>query len=353
MPAKLLTAFLAAVSTLLTIPPPGASAGHTHVTALGPGGLAPRAGVVTPAEDREVVWSGDAIVLPEFTEALLSWNIDLSDRQAAAMDVRVAAGTEDWSPWMTVTTWQGSPRAAEVSWGEKSFAEGKINTDYFKSTDSQRWDRLQYRVRVAPTAHGTPVLLRRVDVTVTGPADVPASEAGSLKDSIRLDVPFRSQRTERPEIAGRICSPTSVAMVMAYHGADEAVGRVAEVIYDQRHDIYGNWPRAVQGAHAMGIGGYLTRFDDWQDVRDTIERHGPIIASIRVREGELPEAPYDKTAGHLIVLTGFDGEGGVLVNDPAVESENEGRLVYPMRAMETVWMRGSRGTAYVLTGPSR
>ncbi|MGE3182339.1 MAG: N-acetylmuramoyl-L-alanine amidase-like domain-containing protein, partial [Phycisphaerae bacterium] len=57
-------------------------------------------------------------------------------------------------------------------------------------------------------------------------------------ERIKLDVPFFSQRTEKPEIAGRICSPTSVAMVMAYHGVTKPVAEVAAAAYDQAHDIY-------------------------------------------------------------------------------------------------------------------
>ena len=50
MPAKLLPAFFAAASIVLATPPPGASAGHTHVTAVGTGGLSPRAAMITPAD---------------------------------------------------------------------------------------------------------------------------------------------------------------------------------------------------------------------------------------------------------------------------------------------------------------
>lgn len=329
---------------------------HLHRQALGPGGLHPRSVAIHPGAGGKAMFVGEGLALPGFKEALVSWNIRLTPTQAAVMDVRVERETEagrEVSPWLSLASWRGARASAEPEWGPTRFEGGRIDVDYFVS--DQTWQRIAYRVRLldAAGAGARPASLERVDITAT--LDAPSPNGGDAADSggrVALYVPFRSQMTEREEIAGRICSPTSVAMVLAYHGADTPVLRAAEVIYDARHDLYGNWPRAVQGAFEMGVGGYLTRFDDWRSVRETLANGTPIIASIRVKEGELPEAPYPKTAGHLIVITGLDGAGGVLVNDPAVADPQAGRLVYPMRAMEQVWMRGSKGTAYVLTGPA-
>jgi len=62
----------------------------------------------------------------------------------------------------------------------------------------------------------------------------------------------------------------------------------------------------------------------------------------------LPAAPYSDTDGHLIVLTGFAGNGDVTVNDPAVRDAAEGRRVYPRADLERVWMSNGARTAYVL-----
>jgi len=78
-----------------------------------------------------------------------------------------------------------------------------------------------------------------------------------------------------------------------------------------------------------------------------IARGQPLIISIRAQEGELTGAPYPKTAGHLLVLAGFDRKGDVLVNDPAARTREKGQCTYLRRELEKVWMEKG-GTAYVL-----
>jgi hypothetical protein len=95
------------------------------------------------------------------------------------------------------------------------------------------------------------------------------------------------------------------------------------------------------------VPGYLTRFADWADVEARIAAGQPLIVSIGVKKGELPGAPYESTAGHLLVLRGFDERGDCVVNDPAVSEPKDGRRTYRRADLERVWMERG-GTAYVL-----
>ncbi|RMF72419.1 MAG: hypothetical protein D6744_16875 [Planctomycetota bacterium] len=118
--------------------------------------------------------------------------------------------------------------------------------------------------------------------------------------------------------------------------------------------MYGNWPRNVQAAYEFGVPGYLRRFSQWSEVEATIAAGQPLIISIRVGEpGALHGAPYETTAGHLIVLTGFAENGDVWVNDPAGATPAEGVLRYSRADLEKAWMRGSGGLAYVLLRADR
>ena len=59
------------------------------------------------------------------------------------------------------------------------------------------------------------------------------------------------------------------------------------------------------------------------------------------------------TAGHLLVVVGFDAAGDVVCNDPASHerpSNDEVRVVYPRGPFERVWMR-SGGLVYVIHPP--
>jgi hypothetical protein len=138
-------------------------------------------------------------------------------------------------------------------------------------------------------------------------------------------------------------------MVLAHRGVDASVQTVASLARDPDFQIYGNWPRSIQAAYALGVPGHLTRFGSWADVERVLAAGQPIIASIIVdRPGDLRGAPYDTTAGHLIVLTGLTESGDVFVNDPAVADARAGQLVYRRADLSRVWLANTQGTAYIL-----
>lgn len=305
-----------------------------------------------------------------FNEALVSWNVDVPPGTGARLEARVGrdvGGERLWSPYMFVADWgEAAPDGEKImtltelrsaSTGATTPATGKIDTDFFVSDES--FDAIQVRVLAAGAlGSSTPVRLRRVAVTLTdGATPIGSAEPSTCADGldregdgspVALAVPFRSQRTTTPELSGRLCSPTSVTMVMAYRGVDLPLDTVAAAVYDAPNDIYGNWPRNVQAAYALGVPGYLRRYSSWDEVRATFQEGSPIIASIRVKKHELRGAPYPSTAGHLIVLRGFDRDGNVLVNDPAAGTPEGGMLTYRREDLERVWLRRNAGTSYVL-----
>lgn len=298
-----------------------------------------------------------------FHEVLVSWNIDLPAGLTVHLQMRVGrhGEKEEWSDWLPIAEW-GPGGATRTS--TTRFAEGTMDVDHFRS--DEYFDELQVRYRLAGTLEqARDFRVQRLDVTVSDRLRMPGSGAERAAPRDRatwnrvrpgaatlprpLDVPYFSQRAESPEIAGRICSPTSLAMVMAYRGVRKPVAEVAAAAYDPAHDIYGNWPRNVQAAYGMGVPGYLTRIGDWQEVQGYLATGTPLIISIRfAREGALRGAPYGTTAGHLVVLTGLLDDGSVCVNDPAASDEAQGRTRYAREDLEEVWMCNTGGVAYVL-----
>ena len=152
---------------------------------------------------------------------------------------------------------------------------------------------------------------------------------------------------EDPDLSWRVCSPTCVAMVMAYRGVDRPTAEVARVLWDEDNEIYGNWARAVQGAYTFGVPGYLERFGDWNGVKRCIARGQPVIASIRIDKGQFSNEPERFSTGHLLVITGFDGNGNVHVNDPGVSSRQRGITRHPLEDMAQVWLANG-GVGYIL-----
>ena len=345
-----------------------------------------------PGATREYVATGPIVAdaLTVFSEALVSMNAEVPAGAGVRLELRVgrrvggapgrlASETIAWSPWLFVCDWGDAPpggekvvafdrlAAAGVGAGEPLAAKGKIDVDCFVSEEA--FNAAQVRVIASrgdrePSGEGSgAVRVSRVALTLTdGTRPVPGAEEVELsrwiaasggdrsawKEPFVIDVPFYSQRTEKPEIAGRICSPTSVTMVMGSRGVTLPVQRVADTAFDTSHDIYGNWPRNIQAAFSFGVPGYLTRFSRWSDVERTLRAGQPIIASIQVKKGELKGSPYPETGGHLIVLRGVDANGDIVVNDPAVEDAAKGTLTYRRRDLEVVWLRRTAGTSYVL-----
>jgi hypothetical protein len=167
-------------------------------------------------------------------------------------------------------------------------------------------------------------------------------------ERVALRVPFRSQRTDDAALKGRLCSPTSAAMVMAYWGVDVSVGQVAAAAYDPFHDVYGNWPRNMQAVYELSAGklrAEVRRFSTFGELRAELERGRPVVISVA---GRLRGAPYSPTEGHLLVVRGMTEAGDVLVNDPAFGTEAEGAREYRWEDLREAWLRNRKGTAYVI-----
>jgi uncharacterized protein YvpB len=166
-----------------------------------------------------------------------------------------------------------------------------------------------------------------------------------------LEVPAISQVAVGGAQAMRICSPTSVAMVLGYWGRPVPALALADDVFHAATDRYGVWPAAIAAAARYEVAGYLLRFPDWASAAWCLEHEMPIVASVRFTAGELQGAPLAETSGHLIVLTGYDGDW-VLVNDPAAEVDDAVPRRYLRSELEQVWLRRA-GMGYVFFPPPR
>ncbi|MEO6711780.1 MAG: C39 family peptidase [Planctomycetota bacterium] len=287
-----------------------------------------------------------------FDECLVSWNARHSKATGFGVEISVArAADQTFSPWMWIGEWNVSARPKELA---LEFEDAKIDVDTFTSRST--WSAVRLRVRVRASESGQlRFALERLSIVPTLRAEHAVSIASTGKTlaiSARLAVPFRSQRVEAPALASRICSPTSLSMVLAYRGVDVPTSEVARRAYDPFHDIYGNWNRAIQTACSFGVPGRLERIHDWHRAEELLAKGQPLILSIAAKAGQLHGAPYASTAGHLLVLCGFDEASRALVNDPAADTASAGQTAYSRDDLETVWMKRG-GTAYVLEASHR
>jgi hypothetical protein len=245
----------------------------------------------------------------------------------------------EWSSWAASATIGAADFAAPPS----PTTPLTCDVDVFRAAPAVDAVRLRVRVRAAASARWI-VSLSAADAA---PPDLRPPDGAMA----RLDVPALSQLEADAALGPRICSPTSVAMVLGYWGRETAPAALAAEVFHPALDIYGIWPAAVRAAAARGVAGYLLRFPDWSAARWCLERGIPIVASVRYAAGELTGAAVATTPGHLLVLVGLDGDA-VLVNDPAAPTAASVPRRYRADELGNVWLaRG--GVGYVLFDPSR
>ena len=243
-----------------------------------------------------------------------------------------------WSPWVATVT------LGRAEFAPLPSASGPltVNIDEFAAVRPPEAVRLRVRCRGQLPETWVASLSAASDDAVDFGAPPGAGTA--------VSVPAVSQLGEDRAIALRICSPTSVAMVLRYWGQPATASALAADVFPAETDRYGVWPAAIRAAAARGVAGYLLRFPDWTSAAWCLTRGIPIVASIRYGAGELRGAPMEATTGHLIVLTGYE-DGVVLVNDPAAPAHAVSRR-YRRAELTRAWLQ-QRGIGYVLFDLSR
>jgi len=290
-----------------------------------------------------------------FTRLIASFNVATPPDTGVLLEARVKQA-ETWSPWIYMQSWGKVVQELDrpLKWDG-----GKLETDELVLTKPAD----QYQARLTLISFGfdakvTPSV-RRLSICYSGivdddatrkrlnpPTTLPSKWARDLK------VPFRGQgATDNPKpIRGMICSPTSVSMVLEYHGVNHTTLENAMAIYDPHFDLFGNWGRAVSRAGEVGLDAWLTRFRDWDAVKSEIANGNPVIASIFFERGEVRGFIYERTAGHLLVIRGFTPTGDVIVNDPASRDKGNG-AIYPAAEFARAWFDNG-GVGYVIHKPA-
>jgi hypothetical protein len=309
---------------------------------------------IPPACRRRVDASAPPTVRPDGAEVLVQgpeWPVDgatyfvpsFAALTARSFSVRFELSVRLGGAW--------SPFAAGVGLGAPAFAPPSpidgldVDIDVFRTSTPAEAARLRLRLR----ADEAPALLEArwmLGLSASDGASSPSPPPPATGSALRLEVPPRSQMDADRAIAGRICSPTCVAMVLDYWRRPPALPTLAAEMFHAGVDLYGVWPAAIVAAGRRGLAGYLLRFPDWAAATWCLERGLPIVASVRYAAGELTGAAVAATPGHLVVLTGWAGED-VLVNDPGAPSTASVARRYRLDEFARAWL-GRASLGYVI-----
>jgi hypothetical protein len=284
-----------------------------------------------------------------FNEVVLTWNCHLSEGGYLIASVRASKDNQAWTSWYEIACWPSPKSGGEV--GLKKDKEAYIDEDYLVLRHKHNY--VQFRFDLESAADTTGIYLESTYLVYS---DTRANYFAFRRHpppkdmklpGIDLEVPYFSQQKLPDSISWKTCSPTSLTMVMNFHGVKVSPLEVAEKCYDSYNDIYGNWPYNIAVAHGYGFTSWVDRHNSFSEMATELQEGFPVILSIAFGEGELKGSPVNQTDGHLIVVRGFTPDGNVICNDPAFHNSTEGVIVYDRSELEKAWT-GHHGVAYHL-----
>ena len=135
-------------------------------------------------------------------------------------------------------------------------------------------------------------------------------------------------------------------MALNYFGKKVSLSDTVKGVFDEGAKIYGTWPLNTAYAGELGLKCCVTRCASLAQAEAEIYQARPLVISVSFKNGELKNAPVKSTEGHLILLTGLDGNGNFIVLDPAAKTAKQVRRIYSRKDLAKVWLKNKRGLAY-------
>jgi len=173
-----------------------------------------------------------------------------------------------------------------------------------------------------------------------------AEETLDLKD-FELELEPLSQREfADKKLSAKICSPTSLSMVLNYYGKKVNLADTIKGVYDQNSKLYGVWPLNTAYASQLGLKAFAVKCCSLAQAEGEIYKGRPLIVSVAYKKGELKNAPAQSTKGHVVIIAGFDKKGDVIVYDPAAKTAKEVRRIYIRKQFARAWLKNKKGAAY-------
>jgi hypothetical protein len=257
-------------------------------------------------------------------KGVISWNTYTDD---ALLRFRLLRAHQPATQWYDYAEWHPTGRK---SFSAQSDSEG-VHVDIDVINAEQPFDGIELH------ADGVDFNLLAFSSPIRISPSLPYGGSAMI-----LDVPAYSQFVLEGERGW--CSPTSLAMVNAYHGIAKGVDETARGVMDRAYNGTGNWAFNVAFSGSLGLRAVVAHLQNLDQAQRLIERNLPVILSYSWSAGELPGAPIEHSDGHLVVLRGFTAQGDCAVNDPAAPGVS---VVYPRSAIEALWQRNN-GVAYVV-----
>jgi len=285
-----------------------------------------------------------------FNELLPSWNVDAPKGANFHVYIRTSEDSKRWTTWYSMG-WYVFSQRPQVALNDDF---GWVDEDHILLNRPHRY--YQYRITFFRGELLVSPVLRLFAVTYTNALSNKAVYEEFHRSIPKLDkktwarslpVPFRSQLWEDEKVRSSVCGPTTVAMILEFHDINVTTRELCEKCYDEKHRAFGLWPRHIQAAADYGLSGWIQRFRSWEAAQELVAQGCPIVASVKMSNCVISNAPDEWSGGHILIIRGFDANGDVLVNDPAWESEEKGVTTYKREELGRAWFdEGGVGCIY-------
>jgi hypothetical protein len=291
----------------------------------------------------------------DYKEAIASWNAVTPTGSWIEVQFSAQYGTT-WTKWYTLGIWASDTSTiARHSVNGQSDTDGTVYTDTFVSLAKRTTpNAFQLKLRLFSVDGTSVATIRNASLaySLSAPSSATASAGNPALWNTLINVPECSQMvyTDGGEVW---CSPTSTSMVLGYWNNDPGpceprVRAAVSGVYDWIYDGHGNWPFNTAYAATQSYEAYVARFTSLERAEEYVAEGVPVVMSVAWGKKDLTGASVASTAGHLLVLVGFDANGNPIINDPAAASDAEVNRTYLRSEFEPLWLTSSGGTVYLI-----
>lgn len=308
-------------------------------------------------------YTSEEIETEDFTNLILTWNSKTPENTYIEVLARAYIVERDdvvgrWSEYLSWGLWGTTINSSSKN-SECEIA--KIDTDVFVVRDKENnvGKKIQIKVNLySSDLKSTPKLnqLTATFIDNNKAKEVLIDNTEKIYYNKVLETPCFSQYEREESIAARICSPTSLTMVLNRMGEKLIVEDVAWNCYDYKYDGFGNWAFNVAFAGSLGYEAYI-EYGSLEALEREISKGYPVVVSVKyTNDINNKEYPYIEnspltTSGHLIVVCGIEvnnsNEVYIVVNDPAGKNNESVRRKYKLNEFLISWSK-SNNAMYIV-----
>lgn len=284
-----------------------------------------------------------------FSQLIFSWNADRPSKGYFSFSVQVRDSiTKRWYPWHQMAKWgqDGMGKNIQQSLTSKTPRGTQFHYVRLELPSGRLADAFRLKIKMHNNAKIQD--LKQIFINLVN-RDKFVSEVGVSKikqlTSVHISgVPKLSQMQLNHPLYDKLCSPTSVSMLIGFLLKKKFDPHlVAKGVFDEGLKAYGSWPFNMAHAYELCEGKYtfhVERLDSFKTIHEYLSSGMPVVVSVR---GPLSGGATPYTHGHLLVVVGYNKRSRkVICHDPAFASNAKTKIAYNLDDFLTAWERSFR-----------